>query len=295
MEKEVMEKYLKAGRICAEAKIVVARKIAVGMNLLEVAELVERFIRQQGAKPAFPVNVSINEIAAHYTPKMGETRVIKEGDVVKVDVGAQVDGYIGDTALTWCSEKSELAACAEGALKEAVRVVKPGADISEIGKTIQVFVEGKGFGLIVNLTGHALDQNIFHGSPSIPNTETNSRGVLEEDMVIAIEPFVAETNAQVRESGDAEIFRLLQPRPVRMAEARAILSQAGKEFTVFPFAKRWLSVPQVRASLALNQLMQTGAVESYPPLKDFGGRKIAQAEHTIIVRDKPVVTTSLSD
>ncbi len=293
MEKEVLDKYLKAGKICAEAKLLVAKKLCVGMRLLEVAELAESFIRQQGAKPAFPVNVSINEVAAHDTPKRGDNRVIRAGDVVKVDIGAQVDGYIGDTALTWCSEKSELITCAEKALEAALRVVRPGVRVAVIGEAVQEYVEGKGYGLIVNLSGHTLDKNVFHGSPSIPNVRTNSQDILEEDTVIAIEPFITTTNAQIRESGEAEIFRLVQPRPVRMPEARAILEQAGKEFTVFPFAKRWLTVSPLRASLALNQLLQVGAVESYPPLKEFSGRKIAQAEHTIIVKEKPVVTTAL--
>ena len=267
------------------------------MKIIEIAEYVEEKIERLGGRPAFPVNVSINEIAAHYTPVFNDTREVKEGEIVKVDIGVQVDGYIGDTALSWCSEKNELIETASKALDAAIRIIRPGTSISEIGSVIEEEVKKHGFGLIVNLTGHGLDQYIFHGHPTVPNVKNNSNYVLKENDVIAIEPFVAKTTGYVKESGITEIYRYLQDKGVRLPEARKILEMGRDEYKAFPFAKRWLikRFSPIKVSLALRQLEAVGAIETYPVLKEIGNKPIEQAEHTIIVLEKPIITTKLSE
>lgn len=293
MEKCVQEKYLKAGRIANSIREEVMKRIKPGIKILELAEFIEGDIRKKGGQPAFPVNISINDIAAHYTPILGDDKEVLPGDLVKIDVGVHVDGYIGDLAFTYCSEKNPLISCAEDVLKHVQKTLKPGVTVGQIGKTIEDFVKGRDLGVITNLTGHTLERFQFHGSPSIPNTENNSGHSFKEGDVIALEPFITESNGYVKESGTIEIFRYLQDRPVRLMEARKILELARDEYHKLPFAKRWLykEVSPIKVSLAIRQLESVFALESYPVLREVSGKRIAQAEHTFIVSDKPIVTT----
>ena len=295
MEQEVLEKYQKAGSICAEVKEEVLKRIKPGMLLLELANLVEKSIKHKGGKFAFPVNISLDEVAAHYTPSHNDPREIKAGELVKIDIGVHIDGYIGDMAFTWCSEKSPLIEGAEKALESAIKVIKPGVTISEIGSTIEKTVRDLKLGLITNLTGHTLGRYNFHGQPSILNVHNDSRYSFEEGRVIALEPFITTSNGTVKESGTCEIYKYAMDRPVRLSEAREILRMARDEWHGFPFAKRWLFeyFSPIKVSLALRQLEAVGALESYPVLKEMEGKKIAQAEHSIIVGSPPNVSTKV--
>jgi methionyl aminopeptidase len=152
-------------------------------------------------------------------------------------------------------------------------------------------------GLILNLTGHTLDKYVFHGQPSIPNMRNDSEHAFREGDVIALEPFTCPTNGHVRESGVTEIYRFLQRRPVRLPEARKILDLAENRYHSLPFAKRWLfrEISPVKVSLAMRQLEGVMALEPYSVLREVTGKPIAQAEHTIIIRDRPVITTRTGD
>lgn len=212
-----------------------------------------------------------------------------------MDIGVHIDGYIGDLAFTYCSEKNDLVKVSETVLSEAIKIIRPGVTVSEIGETIEETAGENGFGVIVNLTGHTIDRYVFHGEPSIPNVRNNINYAFNEGDIIAIEPFITEGNGHVRESGSPEIFRFLQRKPVRSKEARQIITLVEEKYKSLPFAKRWLheKFSPVKLSLALKQLEEVGAIESYPPLKEIENKKIAQAEHTIIVSEKPIVTTKI--
>ncbi len=296
MEKEALEKYIKAGMICAEIRQEVSGMLRPGAKLLSLAEEIEKKIQHKGGKPAFPVNISVNEITAHYTPPFNDERVIGKGDLVKIDIGVHVDGYIGDMAFTYCSDPNPLVKCSEECVQAAIGVIKPGVMISQISKAIEDCAKGHGFGIIVNLTGHTLERYVFHGSPPIPNVSNNSNHKFKEGDVIAIEPFVTNSNGYVKDSGNVEIYRYLRDRPVRLPEARKILELAREEYHELPFAKRWLfkQFSPIKVSLAIRQLEAAGALESYPVLKETEGRPVAQSEHTIIVKDEPIVTTRLA-
>lgn len=296
MEKEVLEKYLKAGRICAEIRQELSGILKPGTRLLAIAETVDRKIHEKGAKPAFPVNISVNEIAAHYTPSFNDEKIINPRDLVKIDIGVHVDGYIGDMAFTYCSEPNPLAKCSEKCVQAAIEVIKPGVTIAQISGAIENCAKEHGFGLIVNLTGHTLNRYVFHGSPSIPNVSNSSNHKFKEGDVIALEPFITNSNGYVKDSGTVEIYRYLRDRPVRLPEARKILELSKSEYKELPFAKRWLykHFSPVKVSLALRQLDSAGAIESYPVLREIEGKPVAQSEHTIIVMEKPIVTTIVS-
>ncbi len=297
MEKEILDKYLKAGSIACKARDLGIRKTNPGTKLIDIAEAVESFILKNGGEPAFPVNISVNDIAAHYTPTFNDEKTVQPEDLVKIDVGVHVDGYIGDTAATWSLKPNPLVRAVEKMLSETIRILKPGVTVGEIGTVIEETAESQGVGRILNLTGHTLDQFVFHGPPPILNTRNDSTHAFREGDVVAIEPFTCPRNGHVRESGITEIYRFLQKRPVRLPEARKILELAENKYNSLPFAKRWLyqEVSPIKVSLAMRQLDGIMALEPYAMLREVSGMPIAQAEHTIIIKDKPKVTTMGGD
>ena len=295
LSKDIVEKYKKAGEIAGTIRKEVLNFVRPGMNLLEIAEFVESRIEKYGGKAAFPVNISVNEIAAHYTPSIGEQKVVQEGDLVKIDIGVHVDGYIGDLACTYCSEKNRLVDVSKKVMEDVIKILKPGVTVAEIGEFIENSAKGPGCGVITNLTGHGVDKYKFHMAPSIPNVANNDMYELQEGDVIAIEPFIAESNGYVKDTEIIEIYRFLQERPVRLPEARKILELAKNEFNQLPFAKRWLAqyFSPLKITMALRQLEQSGALETHPVLREASGKTIAQTEETIIIAPKPVVTTRI--
>lgn len=293
MNRKVLEKYKKAGRVAAEVKELVLKKLKPGTKLLGIAEFIESNIRKRGGEPAFPVNLSLNDVAAHYTPGWKDETIIEAGDLLKLDIGVHIDGYIGDLAFTYCSEKDPLIAAAEKCVEACTKIAKPGVTVSELGKVIEEEAKKQGVGLILNLTGHTLDRFKFHGEPSIPNKDSDNKHAFKEGDVICLEPFTVESNGWVKESAPTEIYRYVIDRPVRLKEAREILAMARDRFHGLPFAKRWLygKYSPVKVAMALRQLEANYALESYPVLREKDGKRIAQAEHTIIVSKKPIVTT----
>ncbi|MBI4020089.1 MAG: type II methionyl aminopeptidase [Candidatus Aenigmarchaeota archaeon] len=298
MEDGALGKYMEAGRINAQVKAGLMGKARPGVGIMELAELADRVIAEAGAKPAFPINISINEIAAHYTPTPNDGIVIREGDLVKFDVGVQVDGYIADSAFTYCSQRSALVDCVNRAIEKGIAVVKPGAKVSQVADAIEGSVKDAGLGLIVNLTGHYVDRYMFHAPPSVPNVKNQVAHEFREGDALAIEPFVTPSNGYAKETGITEIYRYLQDRPVRLQEARAILAMARDEFHQLPFAKRWLlrKFSPLKVSMALRQLEDVGAIEKYPALREASNKPVAQAEHTLVVTDTGhIVTTRIAD
>lgn len=293
---EILEKYKKAGKIAAQAREYGKGLIKEGASALELAEAVEKKIFELGAKPAFPVNISINEVAAHYTPTAQDKTTIKAEDYVKLDVGVHVDGYIGDTACTVrLAGKDDLIKCVEKMLETALPLFKPGIAIAGIGAAIENTAKEFGFNSIRNLTGHGLDQYNLHARVTIPNIKIVSEKILQEGEIYAVEPFVTAGAGFVKESEPALIFRWIADRPVRSQEARKILDLAKNEFNKLPFAKRWLQkrFSQFKVELALKQLLAVNSLHPYQQLKEVSGKPVAQAEHTVIVAEKPIITTKV--
>ncbi|NJD99181.1 type II methionyl aminopeptidase [Thermococcus sp. LS1] len=291
------EAFIKAGEIARQVKKEVINLIKPGAKLYDIAEFVERRIIELGGKPAFPCNLSINEIAAHYTPYKGDETVLKEGDYLKVDIGVHVDGYIADTALTFRvgMEEDDLMTAAREALENAISVIRAGIKINEIGKAVEETIRGYGFNPIVNLSGHKIERYKLHAGISIPNIYRPADSyVLKEGDVIAIEPFATTGAGQVIEVPPALIFMYLRDRPVRMVQARRVLMHIKREYNGLPFAYRWLQgfMPEGQLKLALAQLDRVGAIYSYPILREVRGGLVAQFEHTVIVeKDGAYITT----
>ncbi|MDD1720592.1 MAG: type II methionyl aminopeptidase [Euryarchaeota archaeon] len=276
-EADVLDKYREAGQILADVRSEAVKKVKVGHRLLDLAENIEHTIRQKGGEVAFPPNISRNEEAAHATPSKEDVSVFGK-DLVKLDIGVHVDGYIADTAVTVDLGKHDtLVKAANDALDAAIDVVKAGVDIEVISVAIEEAIEGYGVLPVANLTGHGLERYTQHAPPSIPNRKIQSGVKLEEGQVVAIEPFASDGNGRVHEAGKVEIYSFVKAKPIRSPEARAILKQI-EGYKTLPFAKRWL---EGRVDLGLKQLELAGIIRGYPVLKDRG--LVSQAEDTVIV------------
>ncbi len=278
----MIEKHEKAGEVLKKVREEVASMVKPGVKLIEVAEFVENRIRELGAEPAFPCNISINSDAAHCTPKRSDERVFNEGDLVKIDIGAHVDGYIADTAFTVdLGDNEDLVKAAEEALKSAIEIIEPGVSTAEIGKTIEETIREFGFKPVINLTGHGFLPYVAHAPPTIYNYGIEKGVKLIEGMVIAIEPFVTNGVGKVSERSEVEIYSLLNLKPVRGRIERQILKEIEK-YRTLPFAKRWLSkAPDV----ILAKLVREKVLRSYPVLTEVSGGLVSQAEHTVVIEE----------
>ena len=277
VDNDILEKYREAGRILTEVKDNAVKRVKVGASLLKLAEYIESSIKDKGAGVAFPTNISINEEAAHATPSTNDKRVFGR-DLVKLDIGAHIDGYIADSAVTIdLGSNQQIVKASQTALDAAIEIVKAGINTSEISEIIEKTITSFGFNPVVNLTGHGLEQYVQHAPPSILNKRTETGVNLKEGQVIAIEPFTSNGVGRVYEAGHAEIFSLLDLKPIRSSDARTVLREI-ETFKKLPFAKRWL---KGRVDMSLRQLEAAGIIRSYPVLKDHG--LVSQSEDTVIV------------
>ena len=288
MEEEielVLDKYRGAGRILAEVREEAVERIKEGVSLLEVAEFVENSVREKGAEPAFPCNISRNDEAAHATPAIDDKTVFGK-DIVKLDIGTHIDGYIGDSAVTvdLSGNNDGLVKASEAALNEAIKIIRDGVSTVEIGETIENTIREQGYKPVVNLTGHGLLKYNSHAPPAIPNVKYEHGVILRENDVVAIEPFATDAQGagKVAESGNAEIYSLIKAKPVRLREAKKLLEEI-KKYQGLPFAKRWL--PRERLDMALRTLKNMGVLRDYPVLREEGKGLVSQAEHTVIVKE----------
>ncbi len=276
---EIMEKYLRAGKILSEVRAETVKKVNNGVTLLSVAEFAEDLIREKGGQPAFPVNISRNDEAAHSTPCFNDSSVFGE-DIVKLDMGVHIDGFIADTAITVdLSGHPELVKASEKALSDAIKFIHAGVNTADIGGVIEEAITSFGYKPIINLTGHGLEQYIQHAPPAIPNKRMPHGTVLEEGDIVAIEPFATDGAGKIYDAGNAEIYHLVSERPVRLPSARKLLEKII-EYKTLPFAKRWLGS---NVDFAMLSLVKANIIQPYPILKEVEGGLISQAEHTIIV------------
>jgi methionyl aminopeptidase len=290
MNNEIFEKYREAGAIASRILQEGAVGIRIGESYFDLVESIESRVRDEGVSLAFPLNLSLNEDAAHDTASPADTRVFKKGDVAKLDLGIHIDGYIADTAITVdLGSNSLLLEASKQALEAAIRKVRPGATTGELGAAVQYEIEKRGYRPIANLTGHGLDQYVQHCAPTIPNIGIRGGIVLEEGMVFAIEPFATTGSGQVGEKSRMEIYSQISQKPVRIPAARAIL-ETVKDRHGLPFSRRWLK--ERKQDIALPTLVRSHTLHGYPVLSDIPGSLVSQHEHTIIVTsDGCVVTT----
>lgn len=283
MENQVKQHYVRAGEVIQDAREVAREVAEPGTNLKVIAEAVEDEIRDQDLQPAFPVNISINEEAAHYTPGVDEERELKPDDVVKIDIGAHSDGYIADTALTVnpSGRHDEMIEEVEEVLEKALEFVEPGVTIGEFGSYVEKQISGE-YEPVRNLTGHYLGRYTQHAGVSIPNIDNASSHEFKKGDAVAIEPFISTGAGKIKNGKPGNIYKLEQDRNVRGRTERKLMGDI-KNFNGLPFTTRWFSSYGGRQKMSMQKLVNSGVVKSYDVLKDEQDGIVAQAEHTVLI------------
>jgi len=295
MDQETLQKCIKAGKVAAQVRREGAAKLSVpGTSFLQVMDYCEKRIIDLGAEIAW-AQMALNDVAAHYCPEENDESVSQVGDLIKVDIGVHVDGYIADNAMTievGSKECTDLIKAAQNALKATIKLVQPGRQLWELGEAQLSEAEALGFTTIKNLSGHNLEQYKVHSGISIPTFNNKDKTELQEGWQIAIEPFITEGQGMIREKGTATIFMVDHLKSARSPYARKILDEV-KPRNGLPFTTRWLTRKYGRGAtaLGLKELLQSRIIHQYPPLAQVGGKKVSQFEHSMIVGDKTKVYT----
>jgi methionyl aminopeptidase len=292
---EDLAAWRRAGVVAAQALEYGRTLIKDGATIRDVCDKVDAKVVALGARPAWPTQVALDEVAAHFTPDPGDDAVF-DGDLVCLDVGAHVDGCIGDNATTvdLSGRHTHIVKASEEALRNAIRTVAVGVTLGEIGRVIQDTIESHGLKPIRNLSGHGISPWVIHDSPTVPNFGNDDERVLQGDQVIAIEPFATDGMGLIQEAGQANLFAVVADRPVRNPLAREVLATVRSEYRSLPFTTRWLS-PRFgpgKSRLALAELKRNGIVHAYPPLVEKGKGMVAVFEKTLYVGDKVEVLTA---
>ena len=293
------EDYLKAGKIAGEVRENVRKKNWIGSTLAEICEYVESEIIKRGAKCAFPVNTSVNEVAAHYTAEPNDSKTVSDTDLVKIDLGAQINGYIADTAVTvnYDPQYDSLVQTAEDALQNAMSMIKVGVKSKDVGRKIQNTIMDMGFKPIANLSGHSLDQYTIHAGKTVPNMWTIGSFSFSENEAFACEPFVTTKNALgfVRNGKIKNIYALVSRKKTKDDEADKLLEYIWNNFNMLPFALRWIvkEWEEKEARKMLDFLVKKKVVKAYAILVEANGKTVAQAEHTFIPTETGVTITTI--
>lgn len=287
------KKILQAGKIASQVKEFAKSIIKPNMPLLEIAEKIESQIIKLGGRPAFPVNLGMNEITAHYTPSYNDETLAN--GLLKIDFGVQIDGWIADVAFSLDlennKENKKLIEASEVALKNATQKIKTGISLGEIGKVIQRSIESEGFSPITNLSGHEMKEYDLHAGVTIPNIDNKKPEKITKGLY-AIEPFATNGSGKVIEGKPSGIYLLLDDKNIRSPEARKILNFIIEEYRTLPFCSRWIVKKfGIKSLFALRQLEQNGNLHQYPQLIEVSHNKVSQAEDTILIDDKTIVTT----
>lgn len=289
LSEDILRKYQRAGRIAKAVRKQMREFVREEMPLIEVCEKAEELVREKGGQPAFPCNVSINEVAAHYTSPPNDKHTIQPNSLVKVDIGVHVDGYIADTAVTICfnPEYENLVRAAEEALSVAVKTIHAGISTSTLGTAIQKTIKAYGCKPVSNLTGHQIARYLIHTGKSVPNVSHLIGSKIREGEVVAIEPFVTVANAagKVKDGDEATIFRFAKRKALKSSHAKRLLNYIDANFKTLPFSERWLKgvVPPERHSTAFDELLRCKCLVSYYVFVEASGKPVAQAEHTLLV------------
>ncbi|MCJ1321913.1 Methionine aminopeptidase 2 [Xylographa vitiligo] len=311
MKIDFLNDYRQGAEIHRQVRQWAQKNIKPGQTLTEIAEGIEDGVRaltgHNGLEEGdnikggigFPTGLNLNHIAAHYSPNAGNKTVLQYGDVMKVDFGVHVNGWIVDSAWTLTFDPvydNLLAAVRDGTntgIKEAgidVRMSDIGAAIQEAMESYEVELNGQTYPVkcIRNLNGHDIVQHSIHGGKSVPIVKGGDQTKMEEGEVFAIETFGSTGKGYVRDDLETSHYAKKPDAPnvsLRVSSARTLLNVINKNFGTLPFCRRYLDrLGQDKYLLGLNNLVSSGIVEAYPPLVDIKGSYTAQFEHTILLR-----------
>lgn len=295
---DVLAKWMKAGQVAADA-LQLGRRLAVpGARVIDVATAVEQHIRDQGLGQAFPCTLAIDAVAAHVTPTHDDLSVLKEGQVVKIDCGAELDGALSDNACTvevgGPGRHARLVEASEACLREAIAIIGPNVDLGTVGAAIELTAKDFGFKPIQNLTGHSLETFNLHAGLTVPNVPMKISRRPRIGDVLACEPFVTTGVGRVENSGPGNIYHYQRNRPLRLPTAKKLLASIERSYPKLPFAERWLTgaIEPHKLNVNLLQLQKEAAIKHYPALSEASGGMVAQTEATLVVTEDGCVVTT---
>ncbi len=287
----------KSGQITNKAQKFAKKIIVPGVSLFDVGTKIEQFIKEQGAQPAFPVNLSIDNQAAHNSYS-DEELLISEDMILKVDIGSQIDGYITDSAQTIIFNKKHelLKEASFNALISAKNYLFENlnsARVCDVGEIIENKISSYGFKPICNLTGHFISKYLTHDSPSIPNVKNNNDLKfidLCDQKWFAIEPFASTGKGEIFEGANVYIFQYLEDRPIRNPNSRKILEEI-KQFNGLPFSEFWVGkeMSAFDRKFALRELLRQQIISSYPVLLEKQNTFVSQCETSFSINDKEII------
>ena len=236
-KQEDLDALLRAGRVVAEARQAMVEAVAPGATTGELDAVGREVFRRHGARSAprityrFPGStcISINDEAAHGIPSL--KRQLRTGDLVNLDVSAELDGYFSDTGISVAvGEVSSVAArlleATERAQRDAMNAAQPGARLRDLGRAVQRRARRHGFRVIKNLNGHGIGRGL-HEAPSVPSIDDGQRMVLREGLVLAIEPFLSISADHVVDDADGWTLRTADGSLVAQFEHSMVVTKDG--------------------------------------------------------------------
>lgn len=298
MDEEEKQKAIKAGKIAKEVREWIRPQIKKGMPLLEIDKKIDAKTIELGGKPAFPVSLAIDNVAAHYAPGPDD-KTLAHG-LLKVDFGVHIDGWIADNAFSIDLENSDenkkVIEASEQALKNALKIAKKDLPISDIGKVIENTITEKGLEPIRNLSGHSMEKFNLHAGTSVPNFDNHSSEKIGSGLY-AIEPFASTGVGRVHDGKPTDVYQLVSEKNVRSPTAREILQFIIREYNELPFSSLWLTDKfGNRTMLALRELERNGNLHHYEELVESAPHtnnpKVSQTEHTILVEEDGKITVT---
>ncbi len=298
MSKDPHPSAIRSGKIAARVLTEIRKEIEPKKRIIKICALAESKIKEYGGQPAFPLNVSINHIAAHSTSPRGDKSEIPEFGLVKLDVGVVVDGYIADTASTVDIDGTldGFVASTEDALTEAIELMLPGTNLGQVGRQIEQVIKAYGLRPIKNLSGHNLIPNKLHAGKTVPNVKTKTSDIVEVGEYYAIEPFATSGAGVVIDSEYVYIFAntgIDKPLEGMVEKLRKYLRD---KYGPFPFALRWIGTGDKDIDIIkeIRTLLKERAVRGFPIQIEKKNRPVSQTEHTVYISENgPIVLTKL--
>lgn len=291
----IPEQYSRAGKITSEVRALVKGFVKPGARYVATCESIEKEIQTRGGSPAFPTGIGVNHVTAHYAPQEDDDSTFGEGDLIKVDFGVHVDGYIADTAvsITFNPEYELMLEATERALNAAIAIARKDQRTGEIGGEIFREASRFGFKTIQNLTGHTLDRYVVHAGKSIPNLFMPNLPSLKKGEVFAIEPFLTLGSAAgyVVDSPSETIFSIAAHRKTGNRGMDAFAERVWADRQTLPFTPRWYSKEFGKEKLQgiMKDLVKRRVMRSYPTLVEASRKPVAQFEHTMALAEEGLI------
>lgn len=287
------DSYKRAGKIAADAREYGVTLLKPGARFLDIAIDIENKIKNNGADLAFPVNIALNTLAAHYSPRHDDTTIFQKGDIVKLDVGVHINGYIADTAITIELEThayDTMIKASSEALTKSISILNTETPLSEVGKTIENAITSYGYRPIHNLMGHGLNRYVLHSGVSIPNVGAlGGKTKLKDGDVVAIEPFATNGAGYVISGEGSNIYlcnNSLKTKFIRDKKTKILFEKMIINYKTLPFSERsYYDMFPNEGDIALKKLSFLGLIKHYSQLIEAKGGMVTQKEHTVIIKE----------